>query len=409
MKSKAQRHIGMGRRIASFAGLPLLSSLAPFLLLPFIARIGGPGAWAAIGVGQAVGAIATIVVSLGWTLTGPAQVAGIPDPSERRRIYSLSLLNRSIVFLVCLPILVAVCMALAPPDYMQETIWMAVASAAAGLSPAWFCIAIGSASKIARYDVLPRLVAMAASFPLIISTHEIVWFPLSILLGTLLGTGFFTKSHSDVQDFRTVTRGHLLASVWGMRTAFATTFAAGAYAATPILVVAGTAPISSLAMFVSAEKLYRVGLLSVGALGNSLQGWVAEHGAETRDRMRFSLMSHGALGILGLLTMVVVGPTATKLMFGDSVSADLPTCFWFGLSFLFVSLNTAMGAHILVPLGKVRAVLWSTVAGAVVGLPAMIVFSQGMQGTGAALGLAIGELIVCIVQGVTIIQFRRHF
>lgn len=408
MKSRDGNHIGMGRRIASFAGLPLLSSLAPFFLLPFIARIGGPGAWASIGVGQAIGAIAIIVVSLGWTLTGPAQVAAIPDYRERRRIYSLSLLNRGIVFLVCIPLLVPVSAALAPSDYLRETIWMAIASASAGLSPAWFCIAIGSAGKIARYDVLPRLIAMAASFPAMIATQDIIWFPISMLVGTVLGTAFFTKRHSRYEDFRGVSPRNLLASVWRMRTAFATTFAAGAYAATPILVVAATASVSSLAMFVSAEKLYRVGLLAVGALGNSLQGWVAEHGARTRERMKFSLLSHGILGVLGLLIIVIFGPPATRLIFGDSVAADLPTCFWFGLAFLFVSLNTATGAHILVPLGRIRAVLCSTVAGAGIGLPAMVILGQTMQGTGAAVGLAIGELVVCCVQGAAIIRLQKN-
>ena len=98
----------MAKRISAFAGLPLLSSLTPFLLLPYIARVGGEGTWNALAVGQAVGSLAAILVALGWTLSGPARVAGTSDPELRRHLYAISLLTRLVAFAVCLPILAVV-------------------------------------------------------------------------------------------------------------------------------------------------------------------------------------------------------------------------------------------------------------------------------------------------------------
>ena len=173
------------------------------------------------------------------------------------------------------------------------------------------------------------------------------------------------------------------------------------------LVVAFTAAVLvayvGLAVFVSAEKLFRIGLMAVGALGSSLQGWVAEIEGDHLKRRKFSLLSHTVLGVTGLAGLSLLGPVVTRLLFGQPLAADLATCFWFGMAFLFISINTSTGSHWLVPTGRIRAVFWSTVAGATVGLPAMLVLSTFMQGAGGALGLAIGEFVVCAVQGAALL------
>lgn len=397
----------MARRIGSFAGLPLLSSLAPFLLLPYIARVGGEGTWNALAVGQAAGSLAAIFVALGWTLSGPARVAGTPGQDGRRHLYALSLLTRSVAFVIALPLLVVVSVAFSQPEHVVETLLMAAAQATAGLSPAWYCIAVGKARLIAQYDVIPRILATLACIPILLATGLIIVYPLAILIGGLVGTFFFTLRHSRRVDYRGVSLQRVGQELWALRAASGTTLAAGAYAATPVIIVAAAALPAGLAAFVSAEKLYRIGMMAIGALGSSLQGWVAEIGSDHRKRRKFSLLSHSFLGLAGFLGFSLLGPSVSQLLFGEKVAADGATCFWFGLAFLFVSLNTATGSHWLVPLGQLRVVFWSTIAGAVIGLPAMFALSSLMQGAGGALGLAIGELVVCMVQGGAILSHLR--
>jgi O-antigen/teichoic acid export membrane protein len=396
----------MAKRIGAFAGLPLLSSLAPFLLLPYIARVGGEGTWNALAIGQAVGSLAAILVALGWTLSGPARVAGTGDPALRRRLYAMSLLTRLVAFAVCLPVLAGVA-AVNGGGHFWETFLMAAAQASAGLSPAWYCIAVGDARLIARYDVLPRIIATIVCIPVLLATGLIILYPAAILAGGLLGTYFFTRRHSKREDYAHLHAVPVLKEIWALRAASGTTMAAAAYAATPVLVVAAAALPSGLAVFVSAEKLYRIGLMAVGALGSSLQGWVAEIDGDHGKRRKFSLLSHTVLGLAGLAGFTFLGPFVTQLLFGQALAGDFATCFWFGLAFLFVSVNTSTGSHWLVPAGRIRAVFWSTVAGAVIGLPAMLILATVLQGAGGALGLAIGEFVVCAVQGVALLGYSR--
>ena len=398
----------MVKRIAAFAGLPLLSSLAPFLLLPYIARVGGEGTWNALAVGQAIGSLAAILVALGWTLSGPARVAGTSDPRLRRRLYAMSLLTRLAAFAVCIPVLAGVAALYGDGGHFWETFVMAAAQAAAGLSPAWYCIAIGNAGLIARYDVVPRIVGTIVCVPVLLATGLIILYPAAILVGGLLGTYFFTRRHSRRQDYAGLHAAPVLREIWALRAASGTTMAAAAYSATPILVVAAAALPSGLAVFVSAEKLFRVGLMAVGALGSSLQGWVAEIDSDHVKRRKFSLLCHAVLGLAGLAGFALLGPFVTQILFGTALAADFATCFWFGLAFLFISVNTSTGSHWLVPMGRIRAVFWSTVAGAAVGLPAMLALSISLQGAGGALGLAIGEFVVCAVQAIALLGLMRR-
>lgn len=397
----------MVKRILAFAGLPLLSSLVPFLLLPYIARVGGEGIWNSLAVGQAVGSLAAILVALGWTLSGPARVAGTKDTGLRKRLYAISLLTRLMAFVVCLPVLAGIAALYGGTGHFWETFLMAGAQAAAGLSPAWYCIATGDAGKIARYDVVPRIISTIVCIPVLLATGIIILYPVALLAGGLSGVFFFTRRYSSRQDFSGLHSLPIIKEIWALRAASGTTLAAAAYSATPVLVVAAAALPAGLAVFVSAEKLFRIGLMAISSLGSSLQGWVAEIEGDHRARRKFSLLSHAALGLAGLTGFSLLGPWVTKFLFGQPLAADFVTCFWFGVAFLLVSVNTSTGSHWLVPAGRIRAVFWSTVAGAAIGLPAMLFLSTNMQGAGGALGLAIGEFVVCAVQGAALIYPGR--
>lgn len=397
----------MIKRIAAFAGLPLLASLASFILLPIIARVGGAPAWNSLAVGQAVGAIAAIVIALGWPLTGPAAVASAPEEAVRRRHYAVSFVTRSFMFLCIVPLMAIALVFTSGTNQFWVAFLMACAQAAAGLTPAWYCIATGHAGRIAKYDVVPRMIATLGVIPLLFATGEIYLYPLILLVLGLAGTLWFNKDHSEREDFKGLTLPVVLREIWGLRAGAGITVAAGAYASTPVLVVQFAASAAGLAAFVSAEKLYRIGQLATAALGNSLQGWVSEFGADHKHRRKFSLMALTGLGLAGWLIMTLVGPWASALLFGAALAADFWTCFWFGLSFLLVCVTTSTGAHWLVPAKRMRVVFSSTITGAVVGLPAMIVLSSLMGGAGGALGLAIGEIAVTAIQLRAVLQLLQ--
>lgn len=398
----------MIKRIAAFAGLPLLASLASFILLPIIATVGGPPVWNSLAVGQAVGAIAAIVIGLGWPLTGPAAVASERDAVTRRRLYATSFVTRFYVFVCAVPLMAGVLSLTGVREQFWVAFLMACAQAAAGLTPAWYCIATGHAGRIAKYDVIPRMVATLGVIPLLFATGGIFLYPLALLLLGLAGTLWFNKDHAQRADFHGLTPRTVIREIWELRGGAGVTVAAGAYASTPVLVVQAAVSASGLAAFVSAEKLYRIGQLATAALGNSLQGWVNEFGSDHKERRRFSLLALSVLGAAGWLILSLLGPWVSATIFGAAYAAEFWTCFWFGLSFLLVCVTTSTGAHWLVPAKQMRVVFSSTITGALVGLPAMVILAHLMGGPGGALGLAVGEIAVTLIQLRAIMRLLRE-
>lgn len=395
-------------RLAGFAGLPLLSLLAPFLLLPIIARLGGVGGWAAIAIGQSVGAFAAIVVTFGWTLVGPAKVAGV-DEDARRLFYGDSVISRLLLLAIVGPLAAGCTFLLAPASHSLEAVAMTVALAIGSLSPAWYAVGVGRPGLIAKYEVIPRMVAVGLAAVLLLATGQIVLYPLCLIVATLVGTGFFSAKVGQLRSRSGIDLRRVVGDMWLARSGAMTVVAAGAYSATPVAILSVVAPSSGVAIFASADKLYKVALYSVQSLGNSFQGWVAEdRPAGISRRMRASLMTHFALGVAGFAGIAIAGAPVTRLLFGDAVAADELTSFFYGVAFLAVSVNTSTGRHILVPLGHTKTVLQSTVLGAVFGFIAMAVFGANFGGRGGAAGLALGELVVCLVQFIGIFVLRRR-
>lgn len=397
----------MIKRIAAFAGLPLLSSLASFILLPIIARVGGAPVWTALALGQAIGAIAAIVVGLGWPLTGPAAVAASADEDVRRRHYAVSFVTRSLTFVSTIPLMFVALLLAGDPANFWLAFLMASAQAASGLTPAWYCIATGHPGRIAKYDVVPRMIATLGVIPILLITGHVVVYPAALLGLGLAGTLLFNAHHSQKDDFRGLSIRRIIREIWALRAGAGITLAAGSYASTPIIIVQFIAASGGLAAFVSAEKLYRIGLLATAALGNSLQGWVSDFAGNHARRRKYSLIALSGLGLVGWLLLSVAGPWATALLFSEELSADYGTCFWFGLSFFLVCVTSSTGAHWLVPAKRMRTVLSSTIAGAVVGVPAMVILAGLMGGQGGALGLALGEIVVTAIQMRVVMQLLK--
>jgi O-antigen/teichoic acid export membrane protein len=386
--------------------LPLLSLLAPFLLLPIIARLGGVGGWAAIAIGQSVGAFAAIVVTYGWTLVGPAKVAGV-DEAARRLFYGDSVVSRLLLLAIVGPLAAGCTFLLAPASHRLEAVAMTVALAIGSLSPAWYAVGVGLPGLIAKYEVVPRMVAVGLAAVLLLATGQIVLYPLCLIAATLVGTGFFSANVGHLQSRNGIDLRRVVGDMWLARSGAMTVVAAGAYSATPVAILSLVAPSSAVAIFASADKLYKVALYSVQSLGNAFQGWVAEDSPSgISRRMRASLMAHFSLGVVGFAGIAIAGVPVTRLLFGDAVAADELTSLFYGVAFLAVSVNTSTGRHILVPLGGTRIVLLSTLLGAVFGVIAMALFGGIFGGRGGAAGLALGELVVCLVQFIGIFVMR---
>ncbi|MBX3193995.1 MAG: polysaccharide biosynthesis protein [Microbacteriaceae bacterium] len=399
----------LARRILAFAGVPFLSLLAPFLFLPVLARLAGADAWVAIALGQSVGGFAALIGGVGYPTLAPPQVA-LADAERRRRILATSLHVRVPVWVVAGAAGAAVAALLAPESHRVEAALMAVAISLAALAPTWFWIGVGRAAPILWSEVLPRMAATLAATLVLLAGGGVIWYPLLLMVAMIAGPAVVYALCAGSELVR-VDRGEAGAVLRTHPPAVIAETAAGAYNALAVALVAGVTPVAQAARYVSGDKAYRIGQYAVTALGNALQGWVAEvseQRAAFARRLRIAVLLHAGLGLVGLIAFAAVGPLLTEVLFGREVAIDRITALGFGVAALGIALGTACGRIGLVTLGARTAFMTCVLIAAVVGVAGLLLGGALAGAPGAAWGLGIAELASGIMQGVVLLALWRR-
>lgn len=396
-------------RFGGLAALPFLSLLVPFLALPVIARVASETEWVALGVGESIGAIAALTIGYAWPLVGPARVAPAA-PADARADLTASLTSRIILLAVASVPLGIVAVAIAPPGTAALALLATAANGILGLSPAWYLIGRSRPLTLAGAESLPRIAGGLAGIGVVLLTREVVWYPVILLAATVIAQTVFFVREGTLGHLRRLTswRGGAAALRRDGHAAVAV-IAGGAYSSATVAVVTAVATVPVAAVFVSADKLLKASLTAIVATTNAVQGWVAEdENPEVKlRRAARSITILAALGALGFAACSFLGPLATALLFGANLAIDTPTAVAIGLAFFAIALNTGVGRLLLIPFGLVGWVTISTLIGAAVGVPGMIVGATSAGAAGAAFGFAISEVVVVVVQVIAFLALRK--
>src|SRR5699024_4050744 len=131
-------------RMLSFAASALVTALTPFAVLPTAIAISGEDGWASVAVGAAIGTIRATSIGLGWTVSGPVEVAVLGSDARIQR-YMHSLSSRLLVAPLCL----AACMLVAGNVGPNSSVaaLSALGGALAGFTPVWFFVGTGDAVR----------------------------------------------------------------------------------------------------------------------------------------------------------------------------------------------------------------------------------------------------------------------
>ncbi|GAA1840687.1 hypothetical protein GCM10009750_28450 [Agromyces salentinus] len=395
-------------RLAGFTGAPILSALAPFLLLPIISRVTGPGGWADFSAGQSIGILGMVVVFFGWGVVGPVRVARTTDATGRAHILRESLVSRSITTVVAIPLVILTTALVTGPDFKVESIAMAVAMTLGGLSPSWFCIGAARPGDLMLYDSGPKLVSALVAMPVLLMGGPVLFYPIVLAVATVVAAMAHAFIGLRGSSAKRVGLGDGFRVLRVLLPTAAIDAAGNAYGTTPVPIATAGLPPAEASSFASADRLYRVGVLAVIALGNAFQAWVLEPDATSPARRhRAAIIAHVGLGVFGAVGLALLGPWASGFIFGAAVAADPLTCTLFGAAFFCISSATPFIRNILIPHGRYRFVLATTLTASVVGVTIMTLGSiNGLESVVAA-GVAAAEatsLLILVVPGLRMIN-----
>lgn len=386
------------KRLLGFTGFPLLSLIAPFLILPIITRTVDSAGWANYSAGQAIGVLAAIGVLFGWGVLGPVRIAKATEHAERQRIYRESLHTRFLVSAVVGPLSIAVTLLVTTDSYKFEAVLMTLSGLLVGLGPNWFCIGLGKPLLMGKYDAIPRLIASFAAIPVIWATSWVWLYPVVLMVVSIGSIFFFTRMVLRGAPRERFSLPQTLAQLRHLLPTALIDLTGNSYGSTPVPIAAATLSPASAGSFTSAERLYRISIMSVTVLGDAFQGWVLEPHATSRlKRHLAAIIAHTALGLFGGAAIALFAPAVTGFVFDSDVAATSPQSLFFGLSLFFISVTTPLIRNVLIPAGKYRQVFIATAAAALGGLAIMISFGIAGSSAGIAAGLAASEMVIFFV------------
>lgn len=395
------------RRLLGFSTLPAIAAISPLIALPFMSRAAGPEGWASAIAGESIGTFAAIVIAFGWGTVGPALVAVAPDDRARGGLYRDALVVRGLLALVVLPVTVVLCALTASPGYGLLSALMGVQGALIALSFTFFAVGVAKPGAIAAYDAVPRVISAVVAAVAIAMTGIVELYPLSGIAVTLIGTGLYS-----VRTLRRYPSRWSTPREWPQRfraglPVAMNEAALGAYSAVPTPLVHIATPAVS-AGFATGDKMLKLGQFIPITLANAFQSWTAEgREAERRSRIRFAILAHIALGLLGWAALSILGPWVSEIL---APGAQTPTaiCVLLGAAFALYSVRTSMTRHLLFPYGYQVAVMRATLVGTVVGIPLMVAMAWTIGPVGVAIGYTATELVsTAILIPLTLATLRR--
>lgn len=397
----------LAKRFGAFSIASLLSTLTPFVALPLIARTSSNESWTAFNVGTSVGTMVAAVSFVGWSAAGPP-IAASASAADRIAIYDAALRMRALALVIAAPIACAASAALTWHGAPLTAALTCLGNTVGALSLSWFAIGAGTPRQLVRFETVPRLLASGLGIALIlVSGAPAVYAPL-LGAATLIGLAAFGRDlHAGTSQRASTTRHDLGGWFRRTRAAWLTEISGNVYSSAPLPIAAAFLPAASVATYASADKLYRWALIAVIVVGNSLQGWVLAPGWSVR-RQRIGLMAHGVLGVLGGLTIALLGPAATRLLFGSDLAAPRPACVWLGIAYFAISSATPLLRTLILPASLTRALLAVTVPTALGGTALMIALAHPFGGAGVAAGLACSEVAVVVVATFVVLRRRRE-
>jgi O-antigen/teichoic acid export membrane protein len=381
-------------RVGRVGGSTLAASVSSVLVVVVLARVTTLVQWSSIAVGQSVGALGAIAVSLGWTVSGPSLIA-VMDPEDRAPAYLVSLVTRAVALLAVAPLAAAAAWLLdsgggplAPAT--------AVATCFVGMSPRWFTIGLGASGDLLRFDVLPAVLANVASAGAVAGGMSPMAYPALVALAYGWGCAAFSLR---------IARGlppptsRVVSTAWRrQRVVTLSELLLSGFSVSGIAIASTRLSVADTAQFAADFRLLQWFLLAVYILTQGTQGWAVELGGRRPVRLRIVLSAHAALGVTGGLLLALLGPGLSTLLLGDGLTMSGTVSSVLGIAFLAVAIATGVGTHVLVVFDLARLRLMGAWVTVVVGVAGILILASydGVEGAATALALATG--LGCLVQ-----------
>ncbi|MFB7250233.1 lipopolysaccharide biosynthesis protein [Microbacterium sp. NPDC056234] len=377
-------------RLSGFTISVIIVTLVGVVSIPVLTDALGKTTWGILVVIQSVAQLGGIVVSFGWGATGAASVASM-TVEERTGFYRSSLRIRAMLYLITLPF-VFVILGILTRGMWLESLLGALVYLLPSVGAAWYFIGTGSPSRLIRFDTLPIVGGAVLGIVGAIVTGELWAYLAGQGLGYLVGV-----SLSALVILRGAPTGPSPVpwrdSLMAQRHAVLATLTSSLYVTLPVVAVQIFLP-GAMPVYGLADRLFRYASVAFQPVQQFFQSWVPERGADVAARCRTATWAAAGIATLGGIAIAVLSPFVSLPLSSFQIQVPFALSIPLGVAFIGIGVAAVVGYACLVVLGRVSALAVSTLVGALVGAPLILLFAALGSLPLIAWSVAVSELCV---------------
>jgi len=391
--------ISISKRIAGFAVPVAASTVLGLVTIPLLVRSLGAAEWGSLAVVQATAQLVGIMVAFGWGATGPSSVAAAAK-AERPELYARSLVARSYLFVIGVVVSGVVLSFLTRGDVTVAFVG-SVTYLLPFLGASWYFVGEARPWRLFVCDSLPTLAGTLLGLVAAVTTHSLIAFLIVQAAGSLVAVliDAFVVLRGSGADIRgNASPRAVVASLAGQRHAVTSALTSGLYVNLPLLSIQIFLP-GFVPVYALADRFFRYANVAFSPVQQFLQGWVPEAGEQhSYARMRHATWAGLGFGIVGGALVAFLTQPLALLLSGGEIVVPLSLSIPLGTAFVFVASSAVIGYACLVPVGRARSLAASTVIGAAVGAPLIILFAALHLPALVAWSVAASEAVVAVYQ-----------
>jgi O-antigen/teichoic acid export membrane protein len=265
----------------------------------------------------------------------------------------------------------------------------------------WFYAGAAQPARLLLQNTLPTALGTVTGIVAAHVTHQAWSFLLLQAIGSVVAATCdttyiwrLTRRTADGTETRSTRR--VLAS---QKHAVITSGTSSLYVTLPVIAInafLGEGP--ALAGYLIADRMFRFASIAFLPIQQFFQGWVPELRSEFARRARIATIIGIGIGAVGGACIAFLSPLFGSILSGSEIDVPLSVSGPLGIAFVGIGTTAIVGFACLVAVGRTRALAVSTVIGAVVGAPLILVAAWAGSLFLVACAVAASEICVAVYQ-----------
>jgi O-antigen/teichoic acid export membrane protein len=390
--------------------------------VPIISRIIGPDKFGVLNYAAAIVGYFILIVNYGFDLTATRKVAqNKSDDAAITELFSTVFWCKILLFLVTLVVFLG-CFALFPVFVAEwkVMVYSYIIIISWVITPNWLYQGMQDLHRIAIFNVIVKVLFTIAVLLAVRNESDYIYHPL-IFGAAQIAVGYYSFEYAmrkyGIQIIK-IPFKQIIKILKDEYVVFFSTIVINLYTTTNVVILGALADTAQVGYYSAAIKIVQIVQAVITLpLSNSFFPYVGAAFSAGRDdgiqAAQKVLPIVTIVGVITLVGMVLLGPWALKIFYGDDFVLSIPIFLILSVTPLLIVVSNVYAIQVMVNLIMDKAFLRIMAAGAVLSIITNVLLIPSNGGMGAAYSLVITELFIVLAcafylfrQGINLFTWR---